>query len=304
MSVDQIKADLASKISIESLRVDISAPIIFICGGLIDVKATEPPSIRDAVLARLVKNQTLQVVYAEDYKDWVNDSIYSDLKTFEDDIAQISSLIVLILESPGSLTELGLFSSDIEIISKLIVLVSTEHYNQDSFIKLGPIQYLESMSNACVYAYPWDPKKPTITVAPYISDIENDISNFLKKADKTEKFSHKNNGHLAFLIYEIIHFLRAAKLKEINDFLASLGVILDQKKIKRILFVLKKLFYIEQTKHGNIEYYLPLIDAKKIIFPGSIDRTSEKIEITTQYKSTPTERSRVKLIEEKMGAHR
>lgn len=301
MSVDQLKATLASKISIENLRVDISAPIIFLCGGLIDVKAVEPLSIREAVLRSLIKNRALQIVFAEDYKDWINDSVYNDLMTFEDDIAQISSLIVLILESPGSLTELGLFSSSIDIISKLLVLVSTQHYNQDSFIKLGTIRYLESMSNSCVYAYPWDPQKPCKTIAPYISDIENDITSFLSKASKTEKFSIENNGHIAFLVYEIINLLRAAKLKEINEFLSSIGITLKQEKTKRILFLLKKISFIEQIKHGHVDYYLPLADHQKIIFQGSIIKTAEKIEIFNQYKKTPSEKSRVRLIEEKMG---
>jgi hypothetical protein len=171
LSVEQRRAALASKISIENLRVDISAPIIFVCGGLTDVKEIEPPSIRDALLRRLVRDRALKVVFAEDYKDWINDSIYNDLMTFEDDIAQISSLIVLILESPGSLTELGLFSSSIDFISKLLVLVSTEHYDEDSFIKLGPIRYLESMSNSCVYAYPWDPRQPSRTIAPSVMEM-------------------------------------------------------------------------------------------------------------------------------------
>jgi hypothetical protein len=304
LSVEQRRAALASKISIENLRVDISAPIIFVCGGLTDVKEIEPPSIRDALLRRLVRDRALKVVFAEDYKDWINDSIYNDLMTFEDDIAQISSLIVLILESPGSLTELGLFSSSIDFISKLLVLVSTEHYDEDSFIKLGPIRYLESMSNSCVYAYPWDPRQPSRTITPYISDIETDISNFLSKANKTEKFSADNNGHIAFLVYEIISFLRAAKFKEIHDFLGSIGIFFKQEKTKRIIFLLKKISLIEQIKRGNIEYFLPLEDQHKIIFQGSIDRTAEKIEITNQYKNTLSEKTRVTLIEEKMGRNR
>lgn len=300
MSLDQLRAALASKISIENLRVDISSPIIFICGGAADGADEEPLSIRHALIRCLVKNRALQLIIAEDYKDWIHDSTYKDLMTFEDDIAQISSLIVLVLESPGSLTELGLFSSNLEFISKLIVLVSTKHHNEDSFIRLGPIRYLESMSNYCVYAYPWDPRQPSRTITPHISDIENDIANFLKEADKSEKFSPDNNGHLAFLIYEIISLLRAAKLKEIHDFLGAVGIPIKQDKIKRIIFLLTKVYFIEKVRHGNVDYYLPLEEQKKIIFQG-IDRTAEKIKITNQYKSILSEKPRVKLIEEKTG---
>lgn len=50
-----------------------------------------------------------QITLAEEFKDWIHDSVYKDLLDFENDIAHISSLIVIVLESPGALAELGLF---------------------------------------------------------------------------------------------------------------------------------------------------------------------------------------------------
>ncbi len=47
---------------------------------------------------------------AEHYKDWSHDSIYRDLVSFERHVAELSSVIVLVLESPGSIADLGLFS--------------------------------------------------------------------------------------------------------------------------------------------------------------------------------------------------
>jgi hypothetical protein len=303
LNLDQLRIALASKISIDNLRVDISSPIIFICGGAAKVTDPEPASIRDALLRCLGKKRALQLIVAEDYKDWINDSTYKDLMSFEDDIAQISSLIILVLESPGSLTELGLFSSNFDFISKLLVLVSAKHHKEDSFIRLGPIRYLESMSNYCVHAYPWDPRQPGKTVTPYISDIENDITNFLNQSTKSEKFSKDNNGHVAFLVYEIINIMRAAKLKEIHDFLITVGIQIKQDEVKRIIFLLTKIYFVEKIKHGNIDYYLPIEDQNRIIFQG-VDRTAEKIKIINLYKSIQSEKSRVKLIEEKTGRNK
>src|SRR5690606_20140493 len=48
------------------------------------------------------------------------------------------------LESPGAIAELGLFSALEEFQEKLLIFVDNAHYQADSFIRLGPIQYLEN----------------------------------------------------------------------------------------------------------------------------------------------------------------
>lgn len=50
------------------------------------------------------------LVLVEEFKDWLHDSIYPDLLTFESDLAETASLVVISLESPGALAELGSFS--------------------------------------------------------------------------------------------------------------------------------------------------------------------------------------------------
>jgi hypothetical protein len=70
----------------------------------------EPVSIRDAMFRELAKDSAVEkrIRVAEHYKDWSHDSIYQDLVSFERHLAELSSVIVLVLESSGSIAELGL----------------------------------------------------------------------------------------------------------------------------------------------------------------------------------------------------
>lgn len=118
MVFDDKREESLKGISLESSRVNYSHPIIFMCGGLVDVSEPEPPSVRAALVEYLhnVGCELAQgLTLAENYKDWIHDSVYKNLIEFETDIAQISSLIVLCLESAGSITELGLFVKSPEL---------------------------------------------------------------------------------------------------------------------------------------------------------------------------------------------
>jgi hypothetical protein len=138
---------LLTKINLSESRLKPYQGFIFLCGGPTDIRSTKPISIRDAIYRELVKHRDIdgRIRVAEDYKDWSHDAIYRDLVSFERHLAELSSVIVLALESPGSIAELGLFSVIEEFKNKLLVFIETDHYQSDSFIRLGPIDYLEKI---------------------------------------------------------------------------------------------------------------------------------------------------------------
>jgi len=220
---------------------------------------------------------------------------------FEDDIAHISSLIILILESAGSLTELGLFVRNKNLKSKLLIFASDFHYHQESFIRLGPLRHLESLNDACVCAYPWKSDRVDETLKDYLPDMRDNVVAYLNELDKTEKFSSENNGHVAFLIYEFVNIFQALKLKEITSYLNILGVPNSQEKTKRLIFLLKKFKLIDSTKLGHIDFYYPLKNQNRINFAGSIDKTAIKIETAAYYRKNSAESIRSKVIREKLG---
>src|SRR5688572_25745964 len=125
--MSDLRASLPSKISLDDSHVKPYEGFIFLCGGPADIKSTLPVSLRDAVYRELAKNDTdeRRIRMAEHYKDWAHDSVYHDLVLFERHLAELSSVIVLMVESPGAIAELGLFSAVDEVRDKLLVFIDT-----------------------------------------------------------------------------------------------------------------------------------------------------------------------------------
>lgn len=133
MTIAKVK-DFVEALKLEAVRVRRPKRFIFLCGGKIKAEgARRSPSLRDFLYNILVKSQGLSsigIVLAETANDLFKESKYRDLIKFEEDIAQISDLILLVGESAGSLTELGAFSMNVHISERLLILVKTSHYEE------------------------------------------------------------------------------------------------------------------------------------------------------------------------------
>lgn len=102
------------------------------------------PSVRCYISHFLtIRYPNLHYQNAEDVKDWSSYSAYDDLIEFEKDIAHLCKAIVLFVESPGSIAELGSFAVIPEITEKLIVFVHSDYSGATSFVSLGPLKRIK-----------------------------------------------------------------------------------------------------------------------------------------------------------------
>ena len=131
-------------------------PIIFLCGG--DVEPISKPEARVYTSLRsylidyssYIKAKIRTAVFFKDYSFY-----YDDLLEFECDIASISDLVVIILEGPVALIELGLFSVKPDIFEKLVVIQHNDFSSELSFANLGPLQALKKSKENSVLDYNW-----------------------------------------------------------------------------------------------------------------------------------------------------
>jgi hypothetical protein len=81
---------------------------IFLCGGVIS-KTGKAISLRDYLYrVRNIEGRLAGgIILAEEATQLYRDSHYRDLISFEEDIARIAAIVLVIPESPGSLAELG-----------------------------------------------------------------------------------------------------------------------------------------------------------------------------------------------------
>ena len=114
--MEQSLAEIARALNIGKSSVQNPIRRIFLCGGPRPEAGKPPASLRGHLIALLEnRDRSLphHIVLAEDAVNWfhsLSSSRFSNLVDLEVQIAALSTLILLIVESPGSMTELGAFS--------------------------------------------------------------------------------------------------------------------------------------------------------------------------------------------------
>lgn len=236
---------------------------IFLCGGRLSSTSSPPVSLRHAIQTALTKNVKLseRVRIAEHYKDWTSGSLYTDLLEFERHIAELSSVIVLILESPGSLVELGLFSAIDEYQDKLLVVTESKYYQSNSFIDLGPIAFLEAKKNNRTEYHTWkinnfnDEKLDIDKMFEAASLIEESITKRISsKSYRT--FSFNTWLHIALFICDILNLYSALTVREISSQLNRYCSNIKESEIKQTLRALELLGLINPQPKGDQIFYV------------------------------------------------
>lgn len=151
--------DLNARLDRNTLRVRRPDHVIFLCGGLIseDADETKAASVRDYIyrLRQGQKRLKGRIVLAETAQQLYRDSSYGDLISFEEDVARISSIVLVISESPGSLAELGAFASEKVIRDALRIIMSEDHAASESFVRYGPVKRVENIDRERIGIFPW-----------------------------------------------------------------------------------------------------------------------------------------------------
>jgi hypothetical protein len=251
------------------LRLGPPRRFIFFCGGKVDAKSSKPLSLRDYLYRELSGANSIDetdFVFAESATQLYRDSKYRDLIAFEEDIAEISQMVLVVGESPGSLTELGAFAMNSAIAPRLKIIIQDKYYSEEeSFIRNGPIRHMEDLWEDSVSTYAWtissaDKKIIKSSAAPHLASIQQELVERLNKIAAKEKFDVKSKRHLMILIFWIVQRLRGAILKEIADSLVHFGIIETQENIRKYLYCMRVAGWIGEKKYGHPIYYYPRLD--------------------------------------------
>lgn len=252
----------ARAIDFHALRFKRPRKTLFFCGGQTPTNGElGPVSVRDYLYRiRPLKKSILNcVVLAESANDLYRESRYNDLITFEEDIARISAVVLLIAESPGSLAELGAFSSIQSISSTLYVIMSESHYGHTSFIRHGPIERLKRANEDCVHAYPWDTRKsgPELArdIEPHYAAIEAFIENALKAVPTTLRYPAGRDERIFCIAYWLIFVAIGITFRVLCDAIRLFMDDITEKDVKNKLYSLRVAGWILVKYYGGKEYY-------------------------------------------------
>ncbi len=294
-------------INLERSRIQLEPHIVFVCGGPVDIRKTNNHSIRNMFmnLSGGVGDKANGFVLAENFEDW--NKGYNSLSDFENDIAFLSSLVVVFLESEGALTEFGLFFANKNLRKKLVVVLHEEFHKSKSFIKFGLLDPMEQINQNSVLSYEIDHREIESVSRNEVNDILVDILEHSDEIDKSKKFDNNDRGHQIFLIYQIIELFSALTKSEIVKYAEILKISFRPKEIDSALYILGKFNLIEITKKSSqYFYYVPTKLTNRIVFyfkklERRFDAASIKIEVNSYYhqasKSEPGHKRRLKVIQ-------
>lgn len=258
-------ADLFRDLDKARLRIQPPRKTLFLCGGVIGgTDAAE--SLRDYLFRiRSIESELpATVVLAEAANQLYRDTTYGDLISFEEDIARIASVVLVIAESPGSLAELGAFASNDTIRKALRVIVRDNHWSQESFIRFGPLQRVYAANDTHVGVYPW-----TINDAGHVDVAEAEthypaISEFIHRqlgdVDNSTVFPTDVETQLFYIIYWIIFLGMAISFWSIVTVAQELVPNLQPKVIKNKLYCMMTAGWIGRKTYSHKTYYFARFD--------------------------------------------
>ena len=258
--------------SLDASRCRIINPprIIFLCGGKASfnyVRAENRPdfeSARDYLVQYLWDHHNplaRRTKLAEQLtENWGDRGLFDDLLALEEQIAWLADAIVVIVESPGAVAELGAFIALPHLIDRTVPVLNSKYYDKSSFITEGIIRRWEMKTGEEALYFHWndeDLNRPE--TLKDLEDASRELSSLLltrqAAAPKSKRFDSTDRGHVMLLIAQLIKLNGLMEPPDLVESLKRFSTDIDSTGLSQMLLVLTRLGIIERSKRGNYEYY-------------------------------------------------
>lgn len=227
---------------------------VFLCGkGIINTGQSLEQTNRGAI-KQYISNKESNIKFAISEELW-DDETYNesiDLLSFEEFLAEVSDYIILLVESMGSVCELGAFSSvenNIGFIKKMIIILDRKYEKDKSFIITGPVMKAQRCGASVIYA---DIEDGAVMLSKELLIKLDSIVADTRKAHYYKPNIDNNVINLYSFILEIIEILQ----------------LLQPMSSKEVITVYKHLRRIEKfdLPHSiNIEYIFNFLEKTEIV---------------------------------------
>lgn len=199
---------------------------------LVGAGKNAPSSIRDSIRKELTSRsylKRLDVYYPEElFEELLRSGTKYDLLSLENLLAKSVHSVVIILEGPGAVAELGAFANHKGLKDRLIVIVDKKYRRANSFIMLGPVRFLcENTQSAILYHDFRNPKFKEL--CPQIRSLVRNQS------DKTHiDYSVANPIYAQYFIVSIIYLMEPVESRTLREMMGLAGI-RSTKKVEAIV---------------------------------------------------------------------
>lgn len=288
MSAELVR--LYHDLNLEKLRVTPPSRLVFLCGGVINgSNVRRASSLRDYLYrVKNIQNRLRgQIVLAERANQLYRETSYKDLISFEEDIARISAVVLVIAESPGALAELGAFSANQTIARALRVVMQEKYASAESFIRFGPVQRIMDGDREHVGFYPWrtDGKGQVVTssASPHVPEIVKFINQHLDKLPSKMLFRKTDDARQFYVFYWVIFLAKAISHQVLFGHLQGLYPTLDVREFRNRLFCMELAGWIGKVAYSGKDYYYVKDDADPFHYAfreGVVEKDSIRRKLT------------------------
>ena len=253
--------DFATSLRVDRCKIAKTPNLIFLCGGPTAIGA----SCRSFFNQYLLNNKpawTERVTLAEDVNTWFNkDNAFPDLLEFENYLAHLADVIVLFVESPGSIAELGAFAASDTLRPKLLAVRNTFYASEQSFIADGPIRKIRNTNDESVQSYTWNPEQlDTPQTKEEFGDVANRLTGILECREQRRPqqlaFKAKEIGHTLLLVADLIRISGVASRSDVAHCLEALRCNKALKSLDHHLSVLQSIDFIQKHHRSNQSFYV------------------------------------------------
>lgn len=279
MPFSQIAQGFVRSWDLDQTKILRPSRLVFLCGGVLASRADAAASARDAFLRQFndEKLDGATIVLAEKANIMLPASSFQNLLDLEEYIGAIVDSVLLFVESPGSICELGAFCKIPDIADRLSTFVMNDHVIRSSFIRNGPLQYIKNADGTDNFSvYDWSITDSVVAIADFVlSDITNECINASHSRGIKESFDANSLSHQIYSILGIAFLLRGGLLSEIKECARVIWPYLTESKIRHALDALQIVDLIKPVSNGKTTYYIPTTDRLNLdvtLLPGGTIR--------------------------------
>lgn len=191
---------------------------LFLCGGSGASEAEFRKELGQQI-SQMRSKYTYSVYYPEDmFIELILGHQRQDLLSLENLLADSVHCVVILLQSPGTFTELGAFTNYDKLKDKLVVVIDPRHRRSRSFIALGPIRYLQDRTKSKVI-YSLMDRSNLETLTKQVAEATRDI------AKNSHPVSDLSNPILSYkFLLALVYVFDPIQKNFVFDVLKALGV--------------------------------------------------------------------------------
>ena len=299
------RADFVGRIQTSATRIRPFGGFFFLCGGPHDARLNPPGSVRSLLWREISSGRhsdlSERMKLAEEIQDWFRDGKYRDLVTFEEHLASLASVILLVVESAGSIAELGAFSASNSITEKLIAVVPEHHFDDDSYIRLGPINRIEFSAGRPTLVLDWHDvdvlgrhSPNVLKLEPMLGEILEAVRSLLAAPRGEKNFKWDVPCHVMILICELCDLFGALIEREIKSYVSTVAPEIEASTVEQYLFLLTSCGLLGLKASSGGRYYHAPGWKSHVIFGFEegprIDRDRTRVDVLEFYKRTTAQR--------------